>query len=375
MIILGNGGSCLGAQALTDALRSAYHNELPHEARPGIPRIYFEGTNVDNDAMRDLLELIETSCVDPELREERWGLIAINKTGNTLETAAALRVFQRDAREYYSARSDRLKTLFVAVTGPSGKLRARCKAEGFADEDLLTIPANVGELYSVFTPAGLLPAAVMGLDLRALLLGASAMTRSFLEEPFERNPILQYAAVNYLTMEETDKPVRVLSIWSKKLETLGRWYEHLVGASLSKQGRGPIQETAVLPRDLHSRAQQYQEGRRDRVINNLIVKSSTAAPIEVGISDRNEDGLNVVGRKSLPNILEMTRTVAQQTFADAARPSADILVPTISEHTLGQLMQMLMLATVIEGRLMGVNPYGHPGVEGYRRKMQEMLKA
>ncbi len=147
------------------ALRSTYHNELPQDARPGLPRIYFEGNNFDNDALRDLLDLLENTCVDPELREERWGVIVISKSGGTLETAAALRVFQRDAREYYSSRSDRLKTLFVAVTGAEGKLRARFKAEGLADEDLLTIPNNVGELYSVFTPAGLLPAAVMGLDL------------------------------------------------------------------------------------------------------------------------------------------------------------------------------------------------------------------
>ncbi len=374
VIVIGAGGACLGPQALVAALRSSYHNELPHEARPGIPRIYFDSSVVDNDSLRDLLELLETSCVDPELRDERWSLIVVSKNGCTLETAAALRVFQRDAREYYSSRSDRLKTLFVAVTGPEGKLRARCKAEGFADEDMLTIPSNVGDLYSVFTPAGLLPAAVMGLDLRALLLGAAAMTRTFLEEPFERNPILQYAAVNYLMMEEARKPVRVLSLWSKKLEALGLWYEHLVAGSLSKQGRGPIQQTAVATRDLHSRAQQYQEGRRDRLINNLIVKNAGATPIEVGISDRNEDGLNVLGRKTLPNLVEAARTAAHYGFAAGARPSPDILVPAVSEHTMGQLMQMLMLATAVEGKLMGINPYGQPGVDAYRKKMQEILK-
>jgi glucose-6-phosphate isomerase len=374
VIVLGSGGACLGSEALFRALRSTYHNELPPEARPGLPRVYFESNNADNDALRDLLELLETTCVDPELREERWGVVVVSKSGGTLETAAALRVFQRDAREYYSSRSDRLKKLFLAVTGPDGKLRARCKADGVADEDVLTIPQNVGDLYSVFTPGGLLPAAVLGLDLRALLLGASAMTKLFLEEPFERNPVLQYAAVNYLMAEEVRKPVRVLSVWSRKLEALGRWYEHLLAGSLSKQGRGPIPSTALQTRDLHSTAQQSLEGRRDRMINNLIVKTPTSTPIEVGVSDRNEDGLNSLGRKTLPNLADAARAAAAQAYSDNIRPSADILVPTISEHTMGQLLQMLMLATAVEGRMMGVNPYGQPGVEAFRRRVQEGLK-
>ncbi len=200
------------------------------------------------------------------------------------------------------------------------------------------------------------------------------MTKTFLEEPFERNPVLQYAAVSYLMAEEIHKPVRVLSVWSKKLESLGIWYEHLVAGSLSKQGRGPIPQTTVQTRDLYSRGQQYQDGRRDRTINHLIVKNPTSTPIEVGISERNEDGLNALGRKTLPNLAEAARTAANQGYAESGRPTADILVPTISEHTMGQLMQMLMLATVVEGRLMGINPYGQPAIEGYKRRMQGILK-
>ena len=129
----------------------------------------------------------------------------------------------------------------------------------------------------MFTPAGLLPAAVMGLDVRALLLGAAAMTQRFLEEPFERNPVLQFAAVNYLMTEECDKPLRVLSVWSKKLEALGLWYDQLLAESLGKQGRGPTPLTTVQTRDLHARGQQHQEGPRDRVINNLVVKTPQPA--------------------------------------------------------------------------------------------------
>src|SRR5205823_13632720 len=114
---LGVGGSSLGARAMFEALRSAYHNELPPDTRLGTPRIYFEGDNFDNDALQELLDLLQTTCVDPELREERWGVVIISKSGDTLEPAAAYRVFRREAAEYYGSRSERLRQLIVPITG------------------------------------------------------------------------------------------------------------------------------------------------------------------------------------------------------------------------------------------------------------------
>ncbi len=262
VVVLGIGGSYMGARALVEGLRSTYHNELPPEVRLGTPRLYFEGNNADNDALQDLLDLLQNSCVDPELRDERWAVIVVSKQGDTLETAAAYRVFRREAAEYYGSRSPRLRQLFVPITGSAGKFRDLLKAEGYADDDILAIPDNVSGRYSVLSPVGLLPAAVMGLDVRALLLGAAAMTKRFLEEPFERNPVLQFAAVNYLMTEEIGKSVRVLAVWSKKLEALGLWYDQLLSESLGKQGRGPTPLTTVQTRDLHARGQQHQEGTR-----------------------------------------------------------------------------------------------------------------
>src|SRR5207245_7359563 len=141
---------------------------------------------------------------------------------------------RREAAEFYGTRAERLRELFVPVTGAAGKLRDLCKAEGYKDEDIHTIPENIGGRYSAFTPVGLLPAAVMGLDVRALLLGAATMTKRFIEEPFDRNPVLQYAAVNYLMNEEFKKTTRVLAVWSKKLEAVGWWYDQLLSESLGK---------------------------------------------------------------------------------------------------------------------------------------------
>jgi glucose-6-phosphate isomerase len=374
VVFLATGGPALGPRALFEALCSRYHNELPPETRLGVPRIYFEGDNADNDALQNLLDLLQITCVDPDQREERWAVVALDKTGDALETGVALRVFRREATEYYGLRSEWLTELFAAVTGGDSNLRDLFRAYAHDESTLLTVPENVGDRFSVFTAAGLLPAAVMGLDVRALLLGAAAMTKRFLEEPFERNPVLQFAAVNYLMAEECHKPLRVLSVWSKKLEAVGAWYDQLVAQSLGKQGRGPTPLTLVGTRDLHSRGQQHQEGPRDRIINNLVIKNPKSVPIMVQMADHNEDELNQYSRKGLPDILNAGLQGAKQSYHDVARPAADLVLPTLSEHTMGQLLQMLMLATVVEGRLMGVNPYGQPGSEVYKRLQREFLK-
>jgi glucose-6-phosphate isomerase len=170
VIVLGTGGSSLGAKALFGALCHTHHNELPAKQRLGTPRVYFAGDDLDNDALSELLELLEVTCVEREVRGERWGLVPVSKSGATLETAVAFRALRAEAARYYGPKSPDLKKVIVPVTGPAGRLREYAKADGLADE-ALTVPDDVGGRFSVFTPAGLLPAAVLGLDVRALLLG------------------------------------------------------------------------------------------------------------------------------------------------------------------------------------------------------------
>ncbi len=375
VVLLGIGGSYLGAKALFDALCHTYHNDLPTKLRMGRPRIYFEGNNVDNDSLAELLEMLENNCVDPDLLEERWGLIVVSKSGGTIETAAAFRAVRAELAKYYGPKSELLKQLIVPVTGPTGKLRDLAKAEGIADDNILTIPDDVGGRFSVFTPVGLLPAAVLGLDIRALLLGAASMTKRFYEEPFDKNPVLQYAAVNWLMNDQYKKSTRVMAIWSRKLESIGFWYDQLLSESLGKNSRGATPITSVYTRDLHSRGQQHQEGTRDKLINNLLVRSPKHPALLVGMNDRNEDDLNQFSRKGLPDIQEAAFKGTNQAYTEAARPTADIILPNVTEHTIGQLLQMLMLATVVEGRLSGTNPYGQPGVEAYKKNMMTLLKA
>ncbi len=374
VVVLGIGGSYLGAKALFDALCHAYHNELPEKMRMGKPRLYFEGNNVDNDTLQDLLELFENTCIDPEIRDERWAAVVISKSGGTIETAAAYRLIRAELSRFYGSGAEKLRKRIVPITGKSGKLQELCKADGFEANEILSVPDGVGGRFSVFSAVGLLPAAVVGIDIRALLLGASTMTRRFLEEPFDRNPVLQYAAVNHLLATEKKKNTRVLAVWSKKLESLGLWHDQLLAESLGKQGVGPTPLTVVQTRDLHSRGQQHQEGVRDKVVNNLIVKAPRHAPIPIGMADNNQDDLNSLARKTLPDVLNAACIGTNQAYLEAARPTTNLVLPAISEHTMGQLMQMLMLATVVEGRLLGINPYGQPGVEAYKKNMISILK-
>jgi glucose-6-phosphate isomerase len=201
------------------------------------------------------------------------------------------------------------------------------------------------------------------------------MTKRFLEEPFDRNPVLQFAAVSHVMTVERGKSTRVMAIWSKKLEAVGLWYDQLLSESLGKQGKGATPITSVYTRDLHSRGQQHQEGAWDKLINNLYVRTPKHPPVMVGMADRNEDDLNAISRKGYPDLLEAAFRGTNQAYYEAGRPTADVVLPTLSEHTVGQLLQMLMLATVVEGRLAGTNPYGQPGVEAYKKNMTAILRA
>jgi glucose-6-phosphate isomerase len=361
VVVLGAGEALAGPRALFAALCHRHHNELASQDRLGAPRLNFAGDSTDTDPTQELFDLLERTCVDPDLRDERWGLVVVDKSGESLETATAYRLFRAEAVRFYGSNNGNLRQFIVPVTGRSGgKLRDLVLAQGFTDADILTLPDNVGCPFGVFTPAGLLPAAILGLDVRALLLGAAAMTKRFFEEPFERNPVLQFAAVNYLLSEEQGKRTRLIAVWAAKLAALGRWYEQLVSASLNRQGRGPAAVTCIAPRDLSGRGQQFQDGPRTAYVNNLIVKTPKGQPYAVGMADRNEDDLNQFARKTLSELTMAAQDGWRQALIENARPSAELVIPAVTEVTIGQVMQLLMLATAVEGKLMGVTPYGRP---------------
>ncbi len=240
-------------------------------------------------------------------------------------------------------------------------------------EEIFSVPDGVGGRFSVLSAVGLVPAAFLGLDCIKLLEGAVAMNDHFINASYEDNVVLQYVAVNHLLSQHRDKSIRVMSVWSKSLESVGLWYDQLLAESNGKEGLGVTPLTTVNTRDLHSRHQQHQQGRNDKVFNNVIVDSYRCGELAVGKSDRNQDTLNDIADKTLPEIMAAAIKGTNDALHADGRPTTDIVLPTIDTHVLGQLFQMLMIATVIEGRLLGINPYGQPGVEQYKQNMNKNL--
>ncbi|MCA9239259.1 MAG: glucose-6-phosphate isomerase [Planctomycetales bacterium] len=371
VVVLGIGGSYMGARALMEGIGHPYHNELSRSQRNGRPRLYFEGNNVDNDAAQGLLDLLGRDQVASGI-DDAWAIAVISKSGGTLETAVAFRRFLAALRVSCDGDAKRLAEHVVPVTGASGKLFDLAGALGCGE--MFHIPDGVGGRFSVLTAVGLLPAAILGLDVVALLEGAAAMNERFRSQPPGDNPVLDYVGVGHLMEKQQGCDVRILSTWGKRLEALGLWYDQLLAESLGKQEVGALPLTVVNTRDLHSRGQQHQEGKRDKLITNLIVESHERDPLAIGESDNNQDQLNELAAKTLPDILSAAIAGTNQAYREDNRPTADLLCPKLDEHVMGQLFQMFMLATVVEGRLIGINPYGQPGVEAYKKNMNAILR-
>jgi len=372
VVSLGIGGSYMGAKALFEALCHPFHNELDRSARNSIPRIYFEGNNLDNDVARSLLDLLANRCKKKSDVRQRWSLLAISKSGGTLETAVAFRVFRQALEKFYGKRSQESRDFVIPITGETGKLRDFSNARKYSR--VFPIPDGVGGRFSIFTAVGLLPAAVLGLDLKQLLQGAADMTERFRTQKYGNNPVLDFVATSHLLEREQGLTTRILSTWGKKLESVGLWYDQLLAESIGKQETGATPITVVNTRDLHSRGQQHQEGVRDKFITNLIVDAPGTKPLSLPKDNSDQDQLNQYAGRTWPEMLDAALHGTNKAYADVRRPTADIHLPKLNEYTLGQLLQMLMLTTVLEGRLIGTNPYGQPGVEAYKNNTMANLK-
>ncbi|NOY43224.1 MAG: glucose-6-phosphate isomerase [Planctomycetes bacterium] len=371
VVVLGIGGSYMGARALLEACCHPYYNEVPRAERSGRPRMSFEGNNVDNDAMQGLCDLLGRGREATEVAD-RWAIVVISKSGGTLETAAAFRILLRQLRASCGDDAAQLAKLVIPVTGTSGKLFDLAGALGCPE--MYHVPEGVGGRFSILSAVGLLPAAIMGLDIVKLLEGAAAMNEHFRSAAVGENVVLDYTGACHLIETQRGCDVRLLSTWGKRLEAVGLWYDQLLAESLGKHEQGALPLTIVNTRDLHSRGQQHQEGKRDKVITNVTIGACQREPLAIGRSEHNHDQLNELADKTLPDILDAATRGTNQAYQEDNRPTADLHLPQLDEHVLGQVFQMFMLATVVEGRLIGINPYGQPGVEAYKKNMNAILR-
>ena len=369
VVLLGIGGSYMGARALMGACCDPYHNELSRVERGSWPRLYFEGNNLDNDATQALLGRLGAGGAATSV-DDRWALLVISKSGGTIETAVSFRQFLATLRTSCAGDDEAVAELVVPVTGKKGRLFDRVQALGCPE--IYRVPDRVGGRFSVLSPVGLLPAAVLGLDIVKLLEGAAAMNEHFFSAPPGKNLVLDYVGIGHL-WEAQQATIRVLSVWSQGLEAVGLWYDQLLAESLGKAELGATPLTAVNTRDLHSRGQQHQEGRRDKLITNLILEGWRSDSLQIDKSASDEDGLNELAGTTIPELMTAAIEGTNLAYEQDGRPTADLFLPRSDESSLGQLFQMLMLATVVEGRLLGVNPYGQSGVEAYKGNMAQKL--
>ena len=359
-VSLGIGGSYMGLRALQEALGDPLHNELPKGDRLG-PKLYYGGNNADPAVTAATLEQLE--------RLGDWGIVVISKSGGTLETALAFRLFREQLER---TAGDAARNRVIPVTGGEGsKLRALAEAKGYPD--VFPVPEGVGGRFSVLSAVGLVPAAILGLNVEKLLEGAQEMTETFRTAGPGENPVLDYVATCHLFEKHLSMDVRVLSTWGDRLEAVGLWYDQLLAESLGKQQRGALPLTVVNTRDLHSRGQQHQEGKRDKLIHNLFAVETAGADPEIPESDDDQDGLNRYAGSTVFDVLTAAREGTDQAYAEDRRPTADIALPKLNAYSIGGLLQFFMLATATEGRLIGVNPYGQPGVEAYKKNMTAIL--
>jgi glucose-6-phosphate isomerase len=378
VVVLGIGGSYMGVRALLEACCHPYHNELARGERGGKPRMYFEGNNVDNDAAQGLLDLLGHGKRAGDV-SDRWAIVVISKSGGTLETAGAFRIFLKPLQQSLGDDRAAVAQHVAPVTGKNGRLFELATALGC--KEIFDIPDGVGGRFSILTAVGLLPASILGIDIVKLLEGAAAMNERFRTAPafsnrsqLGENPVLDYVGVCHLMEERRGATIRVLSTWGKGLEAAGLWYDQLLSESLGKRERGATPITVVNTRDLHSRGQQHQEGRRDKLITNVVAETIRRDRLAIERSDLDQDKLNELAGKTLPDIMAAAIQGTNQAYAEDQRPTADLRLHGLDEFSMGQFFQMMMLATVVEGRLIGINPYGQPGVEGYKKHMQANLR-
>lgn len=359
-VVLGIGGSYLGARALIEALEHPFRNELTRAQRNERPKMYYEGNAVDADALYSLMNLLPTS--EPESIDEAFTVNVISKSGATLETAVAFRFFQQRLKQVYG--ENHAEYLIATTDASKGRLRAIADAEGYPT---FVIPDDVGGRFSVLTPVGLLPAAVAGIDIKALVAGARFMAERCKNPDMHANIAYAYAAIQHLSYKAR-RPVSIMAAWTKRLEYFTFWYDQLCAESLGKDGQGRIPISTVNTRDLHSRGQEIQDGLPNAVVTNLLVQSPDYDVVIPRIPG-DEDGLNYLADKHLS---EMVLGAAQGTayaYAKAGRPSMNLVIPQLNAFTLGQLLYMFELSTLAEGYLMGINPLDQPGVEEYKKFM------
>ena len=356
VVVAGIGGSYLGSRAVIEALSNSFSQSVRDGRNP---QILFAGHNISEDYLYELTEY---------LKDKKFGIINISKSGTTTETALAFRLLKKQCEDQFG--KDTARKVTVAITDAKrGAARVTADKEGYRS---FVIPDNVGGRFSVLTPVGLLPIAVAGYDIRQLIKGAAdmeGMTTGTVA--FNDNPAAQYAAARN-ALYRSGKKIEILVNFQPKLHYLSEWWKQLYGESEGKDGKGIFPASVDFSTDLHSMGQWIQEGERtifETVISVDKVKHSVLVPAD----DENLDGLNYMAGKHVDEVNKMAELGTRLAHIDGGVPNIRITVPELTEYWIGQLIYMFEKGCGISGYVLGVNPFNQPGVEAYKKNMFALL--
>ncbi|MDR0507278.1 MAG: glucose-6-phosphate isomerase [Dysgonamonadaceae bacterium] len=354
VVVVGIGGSYLGAKAVIDALSGSF-DYMENKK----PVIVYAGHNIGEDYLYELQKY---------LAGKSFGIINISKSGTTTEPALAFRILKKQLED--SAGKEEAKNRIVAVTDKArGALRTLANKEGYKT---YVIPDDVGGRFSVLTPVGLLPIAVAGIDIRQLIAGAVAMEKSVsANTPFNDNIAEIYAATRN-ELYASGKKIEILANFSPKLHFVSEWWKQLYGESEGKENRGIFTAAVDFTTDLHSMGQWIQEGERS-IFETVISIASPKYKVETPFDEQDLDGLNFLAGKRVDEINKMAELGTQIAHVDGGVPNIKITLPELNEYYLGQLLYFFERACGISGYMLGVNPFDQPGVEAYKKNMFALL--
>ena len=356
VICIGIGGSYLGAKAVYEAMNNSFEFlRRKHEN----PTVLFAGQNISEDYTYELLDAVKDYSI---------AAIVISKSGTTTEPAIAFRIIKAEIEKRYG--KEDAATRIVAVTDKArGALKTLATNEGYPT---FVIPDDVGGRFSVLTPVGLLPLAVAGVDIKALVAGATAMEKATdAAVPVDENISAQYAIVRNELYRE-GKKTEILGSYEPKLQYVGEWWKQLYGESEGKDGKGIFPASVTLTADLHSMGQYIQEGERT-LFETIISVAESKHTVKVESDAENLDGLNYLAGKRISQINHMAELGVRLAHIDGGVPNIRVEIPTIDAESLGALIYFFEKACGISGYLLGVNPFNQPGVEAYKKNMFALL--
>ncbi len=358
VVVIGIGGSYLGARAVIEALQHSYKGFNPFSDNHA-PYVTFAGNNISEDNLCELLEVLD---------HKDYSLIVISKSGTTTEPAIAFRILKKHCEDKYG--KEWAKQRIVAITDKArGALKQMADANGY---ETFVIPDDVGGRYSVLTPVGLLPIAVAGFDIRQLIAGARAMRHELLSQNGLNNNIAQqYALMRYL-LYQSGKKIEMMVTYNPKMAFFIEWYKQLFGESEGKEGKGIFPTGATYSTDLHSLGQYIQEGERHLFETVLSIQQSRFQ-VPIPEDAENLDKLNYLLGKSIQEINLTAEEGTRMAHVDGKVPNLRLIVPKVDENNIGQLIYFFEFSCALGGYLLGINPFDQPGVEAYKKNMFRLL--